>query len=385
MAQWRCNDLFKVAGHPSAVPAAGIPFAYGVPVCSEPSWGSLDTSGCPILVGRVVFRGIDNNIHELALVNGEWELNNLTQVATADTHFRLTPGSHAPTAWFDPTAFAWVDENGDGVATVIYQGSDNCVHSLSLFGSWMWDNLSTSDNQTPPPPEAAVGTPFGYTTGDGTLRVVYRGPTNDIYELSGGKALVWNFSDLSTNNKGAPPAHAAAGNPCAYFFKVPRVIYRGTDGHIYELAADSVWECADLTEISGAPLAAGDPFGYVWNNVARVIYTDTNQQIIELALLERWTGNNLSTNNKSQKPAHAAAGNPFAYVTFDNIPRVIYRGTDSHIYEIHPDPFWSWADLSQISSAEPAAGDPFGYVIGDSVPRVVYRGANSHIMELAFF
>ena len=116
-----------------------------------------------------------------------------------------------------------------------------------------------------------------------------------------------------------------------------------------------------------------------------MIYTDTNQQIIELALLERWTASNLSTNDKSQPPAHAAAGNPFAYVTFDGIPRVIYRGTDSHIYELHPEPFWRCNDLSQISSAERAAGDPFGHVIGDGVPRVVYRGANSHIWELAFF
>jgi hypothetical protein len=345
----------------------------------------------------VVYRGTDQNIYELACVDGKWHCANL--LAVAIWNVSGFPREPALAAQSDPTAFViTIDETG--VAQVVYGSLDGNVYRLSLFpfnfyiDGWAWNNLSTNDGNSPPATPAA-GRPLGYVTGDGLSRVVYRGPDNFIYELSNPNVPrtnpndLWECSNLSTNDKSAPPAPAAAGDPFAYVTSggVPRVIYRGTNGHIYELHPEPFWRCNDLSDISGAPPAAGDPFGYQTNDgIARVIYRDAEGQIIELALLKRWESANLSTNDKAESPAPEAAGNPFGYVTYDGIPRVIYRGTNGHICELHPEPFWRCNDLSMISGAEPAAGDPFGYVTGDGsgVPRVIFRGSNNHIFEVAF-
>jgi hypothetical protein len=379
---WTFADLTTRAASPPAFSAAGNLFGYGVPDCSQSGF----SGGCPIRIARVVYRGTDNNIYELALVEGQWRHANLLAVAQSD----LSPGGRAYPALSDPTAFVAVrtDLNNEAIATVVYEGFDGYIYQLSLSsGGWAWDNISTL-NMTKPATLAA-GRPFGYATNDGYNRVVYRGIDNYIYELSA-QSIFWACNNLSTNDKAEKPAPAAAGDPFGYITYggvpggVPRVIYRGTNGHIYELHPEPFWRCNDLSEISSAPPAAGDPFGYqTKDGIARVIYRDAEGQIIELALLERWTAASLSTNDKAAPPAPPAAGNPFGYVTNDGVPRVVYRGTNGDIFELHPEPFWRCNDLSQISSAPTAAGDPFGYFIGDDIPRVIYRNTNNHVCELA--
>ncbi len=86
-------------------------------------------------------------------------------------------------------------------------------------------------------------------------------------------------------------------------------------------------------------------------------------------------------------PAPDAAGNPFAYVTLDGIPRIVYRGTDHHVHELRLQGSWIHADLSAIVSdgapAPDAAGDPRAHVMTtDRIPRVIYRGSDDHIHEL---
>ena len=84
-------------------------------------------------------------------------------------------------------------------------------------------------------------------------------------------------------------------------------------------------------------------------------------------------------------PAIAAAGDPFAYVTPDGVPRVIFRGANNHIIEWRlQSTGWIQADLALALTDPPAiaaAGDPFAYVTPDGVPRVIFRGANNHIIE----
>jgi|SRR5271166_3659307 len=392
MATWRWADLSAVAKPPAPV-AAGDPFAYGVPVCDEGGPFDFDTGGCPILVARVVFRGVDNTIgssfgdvYELNL-DGQWYCNDL---CAGNALKGASPGTYD-----DPTAYVGV-RNGTAVAIVNYIATSSvCQLFLPEGGGWGWADISGVMIPTPWPAE---GRAFGYWDSYNSVeRVVYRGtPPNDheIYELST-KQNSWVFGNLSTNDKSEPPAPPAAGDPFGYCYGgVPRVIYLGTDNHIHELHPEPFWKHQDLSVASGgSPKAASAPYAYV-AGVARVIYTDIDGQIIEMALESSgWKWNNLSTNDKSEKPAPPAAGDPFGYVTFDGSRRVIYRGTDGHIYELHSDQstnfFWRWNDLSSIakatSPAQVAAGDPFGYEIGDSIPRVVYRGTNGHICELALY
>src|ERR1700756_4182572 len=106
--------------------------------------------------------------------------------------------------------------------------------------------------------------------------------------------------------------------------------------------------------------------------------------IYELRLQDSWIQADLA-GFISDPPATPAAGDPFAYVTPDGVPRIVYRGTDSHIHELRLQGSWIQADLADFISdppAAPAASDPFAYVTPDGVPRVVYLGTDGRVREL---
>ena len=99
----------------------------------------------------------------------------------------------------------------------------------------------------------------------------------------------WNVNDLTA----ATNAQTAAGIPNGYVFTANgvsgmHVVYRGTDGHIYELYwQNGDWNVNDLTAATNAPAAAGDPNGYMFtadNGVSgmHVVYPSPDGQIDEL-------------------------------------------------------------------------------------------------------
>jgi hypothetical protein len=140
--------------------------------------------------------------------------------------------------------------------------------------------------------------------------------------------------------------------------------------------------------VQAIPNATRMPFGRVTpDNVPRVFYVSEDNHINELRLLDSgWTHADLSAIVSNVAPAFPASGRPFAYVTADGVPRIVYRGGDNHIHELRLQGSWIQADLSAIVSdnppAFPAAGDPFAFVTSDGIPRVLYRGADNHIHEL---
>jgi hypothetical protein len=341
-----------VSDNPPAVPAVDDAFAYVTP------------DGVP----RVVYRGQDNHIHELRL-QGSWIQSDLSAIVSNSPP--AVPAAGAPFAYVTP----------DGVPRVVYRGQDNHIHELRLQGSWIQTDLSAIVSDRPPAVSAA-GDPFAYVTPDGVPRVVYRGQDNDIHELRlQGK---WIQTDLSAIVSNSPPAVPAAGDAFAYVTpdRVPRVVYRGQDNHIHELRLQGSWIQADLSAtVTNRPpafSAAGDPFAYVTpDGVPRVVYRGQENDIHELRLQGSWIQADLSAIVSNSPPAVPAAGDAFAYVTPDRVPRVVYRGQDNDIHELRLQGKWIQADLSAIVStsppASPAASDPRPYVTRDSIPRIVYR------------
>ena len=294
----------------------------------------------------------------------------------------------APLARGNPLAYV----TDDSVPRVVYRGADDHIEELRLEGSWNAADLSAMVGDGSPSVPAA-GDPQAYTTPDLISRVVYRGQDSHIHELrlQGG----WLQADLTAICAGNAVAVPAAGNPHAYVTpdSIPRVVYRGKDGHIHELRLQgSGWIHADLSAIvvNRAPVvpAVGDPYAYTTpDSIARVVYRGKDDHIHELRLQGGWMQADLSAILGNRAPAFAVAGDPFAYVTPDSIPRVIYRGKDDHIHELRLQGGWIQADLSTIvvnaAPAVPAAGNPYAYTTSpDSIPRVLYRGQDEHIHEL---
>jgi hypothetical protein len=119
----------------------------------------------------------------------------------------------------------------------------------------------------------------------GTQQVVYRGEDGHIHQLWWDATNGWGRGDL-TAVTGGPQA---AGDPSGYVHDAlgtQQVVYRGEDNHIHELwwDAENGWGRGDLTDVTGAPKAAGDPSGYVFDaqGTQHVVYRGVDGHIHEL-------------------------------------------------------------------------------------------------------
>jgi hypothetical protein len=289
-------------------------------------------------VNSVVYRGIDDHIHELYLPLGRsWLVDDLSRRAGA------------PLAAGDP--FGYI--RCDSVNSVVYRGIDKHIHELYLEGSnWLVGDLSAKTGA----PQAA-GDPAAYCRSDDVSSVVYRGIDNDIHELYlplGGSS--WLQGDLSLKSGGAP---AAAGNPAAYrrSDNVNSVLYRGFDDDIHELylpLGGSRWLQGDLSFKAGAPAAAGNPAACVRSDgVNHVVYRGFDNDIHELYLEG---GNWLEGDLSFKTGAPPAAGDPATYRRSDNVNSVVYRGLDNDINELYLPLGGSWltGNLSDLTGAPPA-------------------------------
>jgi hypothetical protein len=269
--------------------------------------------------------------------------------------------------------FSWAvgDLDGDGVADLIgikTSGSGSGTVEVHVLGGVGAARIPTSR-------VFPAGDPFGYAAQ--VPRVVYRGDDGHVYELAiypetGG----WGLFDMS----GATGAPSAAGDPMGYLSNTARVVYRTGDGHVHEIwLGGNGWEHFDMTAATGAPPAAGDPFGY-YAQVPRVVYRGTDGHVWELAIYPE-TGSWGAFDMTAATGASSIAGDPFGYMT--QVPRVVYRGTNGHVYElaIYPETGgWGAFDMTAATGAPVAAGDPMGYQ--SNTARVVYRGGDGHVHEI---
>jgi tyrosinase len=161
-------------------------------------------------VARVVYRGVDDHIHELYLTD-QWHHFDMTGVPGA------VPAVGNPMGYFAQ------------VPRVVYRGQDGRLHELAIYpetGGWGDFDMTGVPGAVPP-----AGDPMGYVAQ--VPRVVYRGQDGRLHELAiypetGG----WGDFDMT----GVPGAVPPAGDPIGYLAQVPRVVYRSVDGHIHELA-----------------------------------------------------------------------------------------------------------------------------------------------------
>jgi hypothetical protein len=232
---------------------------------------SLTSRDVTVDTQHVFYCSGDGNIHELWAGN-KWQFKNISEEASA------------PSATGSPAVYA---TGASRFKHVVYRGVDGHIHELFAGDAWQFNTITIQANA----PQAA-GDPFGYTTFDSTTgrmdvqHVVYRGVDEHIHELFAGDS--WQHNDL-TSLVGAPHA---ADDPVAYTtndygFGViddQHIVYRGVDGHIHELFTIDTWQHNDLTTLSNAPLAVGDPTAYT-DSAKRdqhIIYRDTKNHIHEL-------------------------------------------------------------------------------------------------------
>ncbi len=312
-AGWRRADLTAEAG---ATKAASGPDAY--------YWADTKTL-------HVFYRGTDDNIYELYRdANGRWAHNNLSM------------STNAPKAAGEPAGYA---EDGNKTQHVIFRTGDGDVIELfSKYGEnagWKMRDL-TKEAKAP----KATGDPDAfYWPGTKSQHVLYRGQDDNVYELFMEPNGTWQHNDLTT----AAHAPKAAGDPCAYLEdknSTEHVCYRTAEGDVIQLfakyKATDGWHMQDATKEANAPKAAGDPSGYRLREsgfrgivTQHVVYRGQDGGIHELFLggaENKWTHSDLSKMTNAPK----ATGDPAGYVFDANrTQHVVFQIEDGNIFELY--------------------------------------------------
>ena len=268
----------------------------------------------------------------------------------------------------------------DGVNSVVYEGTDAHVWELFLAPGSNWQ-LGDLSYYAGAPPGFLSQVPAPYVRSDNFNSVMFQGQDNHLYEIFlGGDG--WDVGDLS-DYAGAPPAYSFPA-PYVRSDGFNSVVYVGGDYHMYEifLAGDG-WEVGDLSAITGAPPVWSNPAPYVSSGrINSVVYVGTNSRVYEIYLSGGWRFSDLS----ALSGAPLADAYVTAYVRSDRVNSVVYRGLqDNHIYEIYSLPRgWGVRDLTAISGAPPADDYslPAAYVRSDGFNSVLFRGYDSHVYEI---
>ncbi|MET0863463.1 MAG: serine hydrolase domain-containing protein [Nakamurella sp.] len=220
-------------------------------------------------VTSVVYRGVDDHIHEIALHGPSWR------------HFDLTAASGARN---DAAGMPFGLVRADGVSTVLYPGADGHAHELTLVaGRWQHGDLSVLTSAGP----KVAGPLTGYVRADGVTSALYRGTDDHLHEIAlhGNR---WHHFDLTVAAAAPPVATDDKLAPSGYLRadRVSAVVYRGADQHVHELALQGTrWRHADLTATAKGPNCATNPFGYVRaDGVNAVVYRAADGTVHELAL-----------------------------------------------------------------------------------------------------
>jgi hypothetical protein len=309
-SEWNHNPIGIVAGGP---PAASDPIGY--------SWEKDKTQ-------HVIYRGTDDMIYELWCRGGKWAFNPLSKV------------TGAPSAAGNPHGYAW---ERDDTQHVVYRGVDGQIHEIWYRDQWVgqdwhYNNIGEVTGAAP-----AAGDPFGYAwEKDKTQHVIYRGTENLIHEIWGRKGK-WGYNPIGRMTD-APPA---AGDPVGYAWEkddTQHVLYRGVDGKIHEIWYRDQWLGQDwhynpISDVTGAPPAASDPFGYAWekDGTQHVLYVGVDGQIHQLWYRNEWTKkidwHHNPIGDLTDSPA--AVGKPTGYAwEGDKTQHVIYRGEDNKLHEL---------------------------------------------------
>jgi len=278
---------------------------------------------------HVVYRGDDGQIHELywAPDPGRWG------------HTNLSMETKAPKAVGNPSGFAR-DDNSTQHVVFRTSNDDICeLFSETSGGTQRWNSKDLTAEAKAP---KAAGCPCGYfLSGLKTQHVVYRDKEGQIHQLYFAQnPASWFHTDVSATVK----APKAAEDPSAFTRdddKSQHIVFRTAGGDVYEMRhvvseTGKGWQGKDLTAEASAPKAEGRPCAFFLSDLKteHVVYRDKEGQIHELYRGKdsgRGQHNNLSALTKAPK----AAGDPTGYpMSKDNTTHVVYLTTDNSIQEL---------------------------------------------------
>ena len=170
-----------------------------------------------------------------------------------------------------------------------------------------------------------------------------------------------------------------------------QVVYVDDQGHVIELemGLNTRWGPADLTELTGAPPAAGnDIVGYAWSTqgTKQVAYVDHRKHVIELFVAsgKPWQWADLTELTGAPLPCSTSLVG-YAWVA-GGTKQVVYVDGRGHVIELFvaAGTPWQWADLTELTGAPLSVqGSLAGYDwLNGNTKQVVYVDDQGHVIEL---
>jgi LGFP repeat/Fungal fucose-specific lectin len=199
----------------------------------------------------------------------------------------------------------------------------------------------------------------------------------------------WQDADLTALTGGALAATAGIATGFDPISKTPRTHYIGSDRHIHELYLfGSRWQTADLTALTGGANAFGTHlvtgFDPAWNTW-RIHYIGLDSHIHELYLTGTvWQHADLSS--LTNGPTAGGTGIATIFDPLANVSRTHYVASDQHVHELSVSGSqWQDADLTEITGGATNGGGEIATVYDPAwkAVRVHYTSADQHIHELS--
>jgi hypothetical protein len=317
-------------------------------------------------------------------------LDNTTAVATrelvetiTDAEIGLTSSIQRPLGWYSSTAFGEIGEfctgqlgtvtGRDGSSYKVQKQYDNASGQCIAAKPWSKDDQSARTGVA-----GAIGGPSGFVFG-GSQILAFRSSNQHIRQLwTNADNTAWAHTDV-TQVTGAP---LAGGDPSAYVFGTQIMVYRGADKHVHQLFTtgdNTQWVHNDVTALAAAPAAEGNPHGYVFGTQI-IAYRSSDGHVRQLRTIAgntQWIHEDVT----ALTGATPAVGDPIGYVFTTQI--MAYRGSDNHIHQLwtsNNNTQWNHADVTAAAGAPSAQGDPSPYELGTQI--LVYRGSDNHIHQL---
>lgn len=279
---------------------------------------------------------------------------------------------------------------------VAYLGERN--HILEMFvkegGSWQEHDLTAKTNA----PTASDKSPLvGYSwTAGNTKQIVYMDRNRHIQELYTGIHTQWECTDLTALTH-APLVDSTA--ICGFEWtagNTKQVAYVDHNYHIQEMhvGPGGHWQIADLTALTGAPLAEGTHIvGYDWptGGCKQVAYIDNQGHIIELCigLGGQWQCTDITQLTNAPLADHGNLGPSLTAFAWEagKSKQIIYQDCNEHLMEMHVTVGGQWQLTDLTMTAQAPLANSIGGIAGYDWPagrskQVIYVDSNYHVQEL---
>lgn len=310
---WNHQDLFHLARNAErALP----PAAASDPVCP---------ASAPDHAQHVIYRGMDDHLHELTL-RGGWRHLDLSAEA------RAPQAAGTPSTWTRPA---------DGSRHVAFRGRDGHVHELWHRERWHHHDLTLAAPGAP----NALGDPTAFVHhASGQQAIAFRGADGHLHVLAF-DGQRWRHDDLGFSAR----APAAASDPVVIADEAAgllALVYRSALSHVILLVHEAdTWRPLDLSEIAHAPPAVGRPSACLSDGAIFVAWRGLDGRVHSLL----GEGNGWQHEYLSQitRCAARASSDPAAFAGGrDKSLHVAFRGDDRHVHAISHLDGWSHLDLS---------------------------------------